>query len=77
MIVAAKVLAATALDIMAQADTRKAMRAEFEKMTAGRSYVSPIPFDVTPPILPDPYANPDWIPGDLDYPTWGSFSWEE
>jgi aminobenzoyl-glutamate utilization protein B len=77
MLVAAKVLAATTLDMMANPETVSAMRAEFEEMTGGEPYRSPIPKDVRPPILPNPYENPDWTPGDLDYPTWGSFSWEE
>ena len=46
-------------------------------MTGGKRYRSPIPKDVKPPVLPNPYENPDWTPGDLDYPTWDSFRWEE
>jgi hypothetical protein len=53
------------------------MKAEFEEMTEGKAYQSSIPADVKPPVLPDPYENQDWTPGDLDYPTWGSFVWEE
>lgn len=77
MLVAAKVLAATTLDIMASPETVSAMRAEFKEMTGGARYRSPIPKDVKPPVLPNPYENPDWTPADLDYPTWGSFRWEE
>jgi len=77
MVVAAKTLAATALDMMSQPETLSAMQTEFEDMTGGEAYRSPIPADVKPPILPDPYENPDWTPGDLDYPTWGSFVWED
>jgi aminobenzoyl-glutamate utilization protein B len=77
MIVAAKTLAATVLDMMAAPETVVAMRAAFEEMRGGEAYHSPIPDGVTPPILPDPYENPDWIPGDLDYPTWGSFRWDQ
>ncbi len=77
MIVAAKALAATALDMMEQPDTMSAMQAEFEETTGGQAYRSPIPADVEPPILPNPYESPDWTPGDLDYPTWGSFNWED
>jgi aminobenzoyl-glutamate utilization protein B len=72
MLVAAKVLAATAIDLMQQPETLAAMRAEFDEMMDGKVYVSSIPPDVDPPILPNPYTNPQWEPGDLDYPTWGS-----
>lgn len=77
MLVATKVLASTALDIMQQRDTLTAMRAEFNEMTEGKAYQSSIPAEVRPPVLPNPYEDPDWTPGDLDYPTWGSFVWEE
>ncbi len=77
MLVATKVLAATALDILQQGETLAAMRAEFDEMTEGKAYQSSIPADVPPPVLPNPYQNPDWTPGDSDYPTWGSFVWEE
>jgi len=77
MLVATKVLAATALDILQQGETLAAMRVEFDEMTGGKAYQSSIPADVPPPVLPNPYQNPDWTPGDLDYPTWGSFVWEE
>jgi aminobenzoyl-glutamate utilization protein B len=77
LMVAAKVLAATALDMMAQEETRAAMKAELEETTGGKPYQSSIPADVKPPVLPNPYENPTWKPGDLDYPTWGSFVWEE
>jgi aminobenzoyl-glutamate utilization protein B len=72
MVVAAKVLAATAIDLMQQPETLAAMRAEFDEMMDGKVYVSSIPPDVEPPVLPNPYTNPNWEPGDLDYPTWGS-----
>jgi aminobenzoyl-glutamate utilization protein B len=77
LMVATKVLAATALDIMGRDDTLAAMKAEFEEMTEGKAYQSSIPDDVKPPVLPDPYKNKDWTPGDLDYPTWGACVWEE
>ncbi len=72
MVVAAKVLAATAIDLMQQPETLVAMREEFEEMMDGKVYISSIPADVEPPVLPNPYTNPQWEPGDLDYPTWGS-----
>lgn len=77
MLVATRVLAATALDLMSQPDILAAMQAELRQTTGDAGYVSPIPADVEPPVLPDPYANPDWEPGDLDYPTWGSFTWAD
>ncbi len=74
---ATKVLASTALDIMLQPDTLTAMQAEFAEMMDGKTYVSSIPPDVEPAILPNPYENPGWEPGDLDYPAWFSFVWSE
>jgi aminobenzoyl-glutamate utilization protein B len=70
---ATKVLAATALDLMASPDTLAAMRAELDATTGGEPYESSIPADVLPATLPDPYENPTWDPGPLDYPTWKSF----
>jgi aminobenzoyl-glutamate utilization protein B len=77
LIVATKVLASTALDIMLKPDTLAAMQTEFDEMMDGKKYVSSIPADVEPAILPNPYENPDWEPGDLDYPAWFSFSWNK
>ena len=77
MMVAAKTLAATVIDLMQQPETLAAMRAEYDEMMDGKPYVSSIPIDVMPPALPNPYENSQWEPGDLDYPTWGSFVWEE
>ncbi len=56
---------------------RGGTREMVDEMTKGKAYPSSIPADVSPPVLPDPYENPDWTPGDLDYPTWCSFVWEE
>jgi aminobenzoyl-glutamate utilization protein B len=70
--VATKVLAATAVDLMAQPDTLAAMRAELEETTEGKPYVSSIPAEVVPPTLPNPREQPDWSPGEFDYPTWDS-----
>ena len=77
MLVASKVMAATALDIIDQPTTLAAMRAEFDEMMQGKKYRSSIPDDVPPPTLPNPYENPDWEPGDLDYPSWSSFKRSE
>lgn len=71
--VATKVLAATALDLMASPDTLAAMRAELDETTGGEAYESSIPAGVEPATLPDPYENPTWDPGPMDYPTWKSF----
>jgi len=73
MLVAAKVLAATALDMMESPELLEAMTADFEEATGSEPYVSSIPTDVDPPVLPNPYENPDWTPGPLDYPTWDTF----
>ncbi|MDP9437971.1 MAG: amidohydrolase, partial [Actinomycetota bacterium] len=40
---AAKVLAATGIEIMTDEDLREAARADFERRTRGRPYVSPLP----------------------------------
>jgi hypothetical protein len=55
-------------------DILAAMKAEFDEMMDGKVYTSAIPADVEPSILPNPYENPDWEPGDLDYPAWDSFA---
>ena len=73
LMVATKVLAATAVEILEQPDKLAAMKNEFDEMMGGKKYVSSIPTDVDPPVLPNPYENPDWEPGELDYPTWSSF----
>ena len=71
--VATKVLAATAIDMLEQPDKLAEMKREFDEMMDGKKYVSSIPPDVEPPVLPNPYENPDWEAGELDYPTWSSF----
>jgi aminobenzoyl-glutamate utilization protein B len=73
LMVATKVLAATGIDMLEQSDKLAAMKKEFDEMMDGKKYVSSIPSDVEPPILPNPYENPDWEPDELDYPTWSSF----
>jgi aminobenzoyl-glutamate utilization protein B len=73
-VVASKVMAAAGLDMMTNPETLAAMKAEFDEMMDGKTYKSVIPADVKPAILPNPYENPDWEPGDLDYPAWDSFA---
>lgn len=77
LMAATKVLAATAVDMMEQADKLSAMKKEFDEMMDGKKYRSSIPSDVEPPVLPNPYENPEWEPGELDYPTWSSFVWTD
>jgi len=48
MMVAAKVLALTALDLETKPELLQAAREEFEKSTAGKKYVSPLPEDAVP-----------------------------
>jgi aminobenzoyl-glutamate utilization protein B len=55
----AKVLTATGLDILTDSDLREAARADFERRTAGHTYVSPIPSDRT-----QPFAMPEWMTQD-------------
>lgn len=47
--VAAKVIAATGVDILTNADLRRRARAFFDDATGGRPYESPIPLDQSPP----------------------------
>jgi aminobenzoyl-glutamate utilization protein B len=50
MIVAAKVLALTAWELLTQPEELAAIKAEFHRTTQGFSYKSPLPPDKTPPI---------------------------
>jgi len=50
MMLAAKTLALTALDLMTQPETLQAARAEFENAT-GKPYVSPLPENAKPPAM--------------------------
>lgn len=50
MVSAAGAMAYTALDVLADADLRARARAEFEAMTGGRKYVSPLPEGTEPPF---------------------------
>jgi aminobenzoyl-glutamate utilization protein B len=52
----AKVLAATGLDILTDSNLRQAARADFERRTAGKPYVSPITAERTHPL-----GMPDWM----------------
>jgi len=47
---AAKVLAGTTYDLMSNADLLEAVRDEFERTFAGRSYETPLPNDAAPPF---------------------------
>ncbi len=55
-IAAARVLAATGLDIMTDAELRQAARADFEQRTSGKPYVSPLP-----PEMEHPLELPAWM----------------
>lgn len=55
----AKVLAATGLDILLDSDLRQAARADFERRTAGKPYVCPIPSKRTQPL-----GMPEWMTQD-------------
>lgn len=55
----AKVLAATGLDILTDSGLRQAARADFERRTAGHTYVSPIPSERT-----QPFGLPEWMTQD-------------
>jgi hypothetical protein len=48
MLVAAKVLASTMTDLLSDAGTVAAAKAEFVKATAGKPYVSPLAKDAVP-----------------------------
>ncbi len=53
---AARVLAATGLDVMIDADLRQAARTDFKRRTDGKPYVSPLP-----PELKHPIGLPAWL----------------
>lgn len=50
MILAAKTLALTALDLLTKSDILKAAQDEFKKVTGGKKYISPLTKDLKPPI---------------------------
>jgi len=50
MMFAAKVLAGTAHDLMTDAETLKAAKAEFEETTGGEPYETPLPPEAEPPF---------------------------
>jgi aminobenzoyl-glutamate utilization protein B len=53
-IYAARVLAATGLDILTDVELRKAARADFEQRISGKPYVSPLPPELKHPVgLPE------------------------
>jgi aminobenzoyl-glutamate utilization protein B len=49
-VVAAKVIAATGIDLLTRPDVLQKARAYFQKATGGRPYQSPIPKDQPPPV---------------------------
>jgi aminobenzoyl-glutamate utilization protein B len=53
---AARVLAATGIDILTDADLRQAARADFERRTMGKPYISPLS-----PEMQRPLEIPDWV----------------
>jgi aminobenzoyl-glutamate utilization protein B len=53
---AARVLAATGVDILSDAELRQAARTEFERRTSGKPYVSPLP-----PEMQHPLELPEWL----------------
>jgi aminobenzoyl-glutamate utilization protein B len=53
---AARVLAATGVDILSDADLRQAARADFERRTHGKPYVSPLA-----PEMERPLEIPAWV----------------
>ncbi len=52
----AKVLAATGMDILTDSEFRQAAKADFERRTAGKPYVSPLPAD-----RKQPFGMPEWM----------------
>jgi aminobenzoyl-glutamate utilization protein B len=53
---AARVLTATGVDIVTDADLRQAARADFERRTQGKPYVSPLG-----PEMEHPLEIPEWV----------------
>jgi aminobenzoyl-glutamate utilization protein B len=55
----AKIMTATGLDILTDSDLRQAAKADFERRTAGKPYVSPLPDDRL-----QPFGMPEWMTED-------------
>ncbi|CAG7857620.1 aminobenzoyl-glutamate utilization protein B [biofilm metagenome] len=55
----AKVMAATGLDILTDSELRQSARADFERRTAGKPYLSPLPDD-----RKEPFGMPEWMTED-------------
>src|SRR5579859_137115 len=55
-ILAARVLAATGIEIMTDATLRQAARADFERRVSGKPYISPLP-----PEMRHPLEVPEWL----------------
>jgi aminobenzoyl-glutamate utilization protein B len=55
----AKIMTATGFDILTDSDLRQAAKADFERRTAGKPYVSPLPDD-----RKQPFGMPEWMTED-------------
>jgi len=47
---AAKTMAGSAIDLITKPDVLKKIHDEFERRKAGRTYISPVPKDLKPPV---------------------------
>lgn len=56
MVVAAKTMATTAIDLLTQPELLEKVRAEWKEKTKGKPYKSPLPPEAKPPVLPEPEA---------------------
>jgi aminobenzoyl-glutamate utilization protein B len=54
MLVAAKTLATTSLDLLIQPELLGKVRAEWKELTKGKKYKNPLPLNSKPPVLPEP-----------------------
>ncbi|MFC1556590.1 amidohydrolase [candidate division KSB1 bacterium] len=53
MLTAAKVMAATIIDLMTQPELLASVRSEWKEKTEGKPYKSPLPPDAVPPVVPE------------------------
>ena len=53
MLVAAKTLAATILDLLTQPKLLAQVQAEWKEVTKGKPYKSPLPPGAVPPVVPE------------------------
>jgi len=54
MLTAARAMAATGIELLTQPETLANVREEWEKVTQGKPYQSPLPPDAKPPVEPEP-----------------------